>query len=214
MKPVSGVKEALVTAVTSDRFYTGVGSRETPPEILVLMEQMARYLALLGWRLRSGCADGADQAFQRGAVGSIAYPKVLPELYLPWNGFRYSEGQSWANECKGFINTPELDNYEQALSIILAMRPDVEHKRGPRALHTRNVYQVLGRDLATPSRKLICWAEPAGRGHNVRGGTNTAVQLARRHNVPVLNLCRDEDRLRAEKFLQQYAFLDEHLMAA
>lgn len=214
MQLVPVVKEALVTAATSNRFYTGVGSRETPGEIQILMEQLARYLALLGWRLRSGCADGADQAFQRGATECIAYPKVLPELYLPWNGFRYQLGQSWANEAKGFINTPELSNYEQALSIILALRPDVEHKRGPRALHTRNVYQVLGRDLATPSKKLICWAEPAGRGKNVRGGTNTAVQLALRHNVPVLNLCRDEHRLIAERFVQRYAFLDEHLNAA
>ena len=63
--------------------YTGFGSRETPQETLELMEQIGEALARAGWFLRSGAADGADSAFERGC-DKVGGDK---EIFLPWPGF-------------------------------------------------------------------------------------------------------------------------------
>lgn len=56
--------------------YTGIGSRETPPEIQEIMTNYARKLDKLGFILRSGGAMGADTAFEKGSTNK--------EIYLPW----------------------------------------------------------------------------------------------------------------------------------
>lgn len=48
-------------------FYAGIGSRETPADVLARMTRIATYLATLGYTLRSGGADGADTAFENGS---------------------------------------------------------------------------------------------------------------------------------------------------
>ena len=52
--------------------YAGVGSRETPPEILAEMTKIAQELATKKYSLQSGGAIGADMAFE-----GKSYPKVL-----------------------------------------------------------------------------------------------------------------------------------------
>jgi hypothetical protein len=47
--------------------YAGIGSRETPPDILSKMTSIAVYLSAKGYLLRSGGAVGADTAFEQGA---------------------------------------------------------------------------------------------------------------------------------------------------
>ena len=49
------------------KFYTGIGSRQTPKDILNLIEDVAFKLASKGYILRSGAAKGADTAFEDGA---------------------------------------------------------------------------------------------------------------------------------------------------
>ncbi len=48
--------------------YTGVGSRETPDDILILMRRIGYVMAMKGISLRTGEADGADHAFYKGVV--------------------------------------------------------------------------------------------------------------------------------------------------
>jgi predicted Rossmann fold nucleotide-binding protein DprA/Smf involved in DNA uptake len=47
-------------------FYAGIGARETPDDVLHLMYLLGRKLATDGYVLRSGHADGADLAFEKG----------------------------------------------------------------------------------------------------------------------------------------------------
>lgn len=47
-------------------YYAGVGSRETPQDILNTMYKIGKYLASKGYTLRSGGAIGADTAFENG----------------------------------------------------------------------------------------------------------------------------------------------------
>jgi hypothetical protein len=61
-------------------FYAGIGSRQTPPDILAQMTRYAKRLQELGWVLRSGGAHGADTAFEHGAGD-------MKEIFLPWPNF-------------------------------------------------------------------------------------------------------------------------------
>ncbi len=192
-------------------YFTGVGSRETPANVLVLMETFARVATNQGYKLRSGGALGkrdktgrvptpnqsADEAFRRGAIAASRFEHVGMEIYLPWPGF-----DNWRADGKNYIAAPWLPNYAQAAEIASQVHP-VYHKlpQGSQKLHTRNVYQVLGAHLNEPSDVCLFWAEPVGKSTMVRGGTNTAVQLAHRYGVPALNLFFDEVRAKVEGWL-------------
>lgn len=179
--------------------YTGVGSRETPPDILTLIVRIAHRLTDLGWCLRSGGADGCDTAFFEGAKLSSIFHEVGFEVYLPWEGFN-------GHRHSTFTISPRLQTWSQAEKIASEIHPAWDRlTRGPRALHTRNVFQVLGHNLQQPSKALLCWAKPVGKQGYVKGGTNTAVALAMKHNVPVLNLYYDEVVERAYNLLQRAA---------
>lgn len=155
------------------KYYTLVGSRETPDKSQICLRELVRRLAKAGWVGRSGGADGADSTLEEGLAWYL--DKVYDmEVYLPWEGFN---GRNGAN--RGYINASKLSNFPQATDIAEQTHPAWDKcSRGARALHSRNVYQVLGLDLNTPSTFLLCWAIP----------TNTAVQLAKKHGAEVINI--------------------------
>jgi hypothetical protein len=162
------------------RAYAGVGSRQTPDDVLLLMEAFALWLAARGWTLRSGAAAGADEAFERGCDRAGGQK----EIFLPGRRFR-------GHPSPLYEVTPEAEvlaaRYHPACSPLAAY---------PRALLARNGYQVLGRDLRTPAGFLVCWtpdgalgtpAAPTGR---ATGGTGQAIRVAAGFGVPVYNLRR------------------------
>lgn len=159
------------------KYYTGVGARNTSKEILEVIRDIATFLAKEGYTLRSGGAEGADAAFE---VGADVVDCTLKEIYIPWDGFQNRNEGSGSVFIRGGCS--------KALDIVSKVHPAWEKlSRGARALHARNVYQVLGKDLNTPSSFLICYAPELSNGQ-VKGGTNTAVQIARQNNIQVLNL--------------------------
>lgn len=164
------------------QIYTGIGSRQTPPEILVLMTRIAHALDAQGYTLRSGGAAGADTAFAQGATRR--------EIFLPWpnfNGVRDGivvHGTAWA----------------QAEALARTIHPAWIHlSRGAARLHTRSIFQVLGAGLDQPSQFVLFWApEQSGA---VQGGTRTAVVLARQRGIPCFNLADPAARARLERFV-------------
>lgn len=147
-----------------ERFYTGVGSQQTPPEVAPLIGFVALYLNRANFTLRSGAADGADTMFERHAFRS--------EIYLPWQLFNRHASPLWP---------ASLD----ASKIAAGLHAEwATMSTGKRKLHARNVHQVLGQNLATPSEFVVCWTP---RGQTV-GGTATAIKLAERSGIPVINL--------------------------
>jgi len=129
------------------KYYTGVGSRSTPPEVLGTMKRLAFHLASSEWILRSGGADGADMAFQEGAEDANA----LMDIYVPWKGFGR---QNW-----GYTPLEYADPVVRARAeyVVRCVHPAPDHlSAAALKLHTRNVFQVLGYDLKTPSRFVVC----------------------------------------------------------
>lgn len=167
------------------KYYTMIGSRETPDSIQQLMIKLASKLSKQGWIGRSGGADAADKCLELGCQES---PETM-EVYLPWNGFN----KCYSNNI-GYIDTPKLSTYQTALCLAEELHPNwAACSRGAKGLHTRNCYQVLGKDLKTPSRFVVCWAIPTGQGDNCKGGTGQALRLAIREGVEIINLYHDKN---------------------
>ncbi len=65
------------------KYYAGIGSRKTPPDILTAMTRLAWSMNIRGYTLRSGGAAGADTAFEEAAalkeifLGSDATPEAI-----------------------------------------------------------------------------------------------------------------------------------------
>lgn len=182
-------------------FYTGIGSRETPEEVCKQIRHLAGHFALSGFILRSGKADGSDYAFQRGVElmlkGTGLREDLHPyaEVYKPWPSFNHQYCGDWD------VELDNLPNVLEAEEIASKTHPAWDRlKQGARKMHTRNVYQVLGKNLKSPSNFLVCYAPPVGDKGAVKGGTNTAVQLALQHDVPVFNLHRKADLGRLVQF--------------
>lgn len=188
------------------KFYTGVGSRETPADILELMERVGFALASRGWTLRSGGAVGADQAFERGMFNKVGYDQPYEwapaEIYLPWEGY---EGH-YRNTHGGLNILPSditLTDERIAEGMAMAIHPAWGAcKQGARKMHTRNVFQVLGRTLNKPSKMLIAWTRLDARG-NPKGGTATAINLAKEYigEDSVFNLANEEHFQRISKWI-------------
>lgn len=187
------------------KYYTGVGSRETPEDILAMMTALGKKLATDGWTLRSGGATGADAAFELGWFDWYANQTPWPsqaqaEIYIPWEGYNGHDRDG----CFGANINPELDSPE--LHMLAEMIAEKMHpnwkacKRGARAMHARNVYQVLGRDLKTPSKMLVAWT-PLTRAGLPTGGTATAIKLAESHKIACFNLNKPVDFERIQIYL-------------
>lgn len=161
--------------------YAGIGSRETPPDILTMMTRLARKLGGLGWVLRSGGAPGADEAFESGAVDALER-----EIYLPWPGF---------NNPGGTTRVAYVTPAPAAFELAARFHPGwAGLGRGARALLARNGHQVLGKDLKSPSAFILCWTpDGAFWGTSMRtGGTGQAIRIANFKKIPVFNLKRQD----------------------
>lgn len=149
-------------------YYAGIGSRETPLEILTLFENIGSFLGENNFILRSGHASGADQAFEKGC------DKVngQKEIYLPWSSFEGSDSHLIVNDPKAFEIAKDFHPYWHNL------------KDGAKKLQARNSHQVLGWDLRTLSKFIICWTKN-GKG---QGGTGQALRIAKAYGIPIFDV--------------------------
>lgn len=156
---------------------TGVGSRKIDTTQYAMILSLARFLRKRGWYLRSGGAIGADSAWEDGWVGSDQ-----KTIYLPQEGFNKRPKN---DAC---YLPPTYDHiWVEAEDIAQGLHQRFESlDEFARNAHTRNVYQVLGDDLRTPSDLVIACAEPNGR--SVKGGTATAFNLAKAKGIPTFNI--------------------------
>lgn len=184
------------------KYYTGIGSRETPKDICKLMEDIAFKLASKDYILRSGAAQGADAAFEEGAKAyaeQVDERVVLGQIYIPWDGF--VKGVDWFT-ADWYKVLDRMQKKKEAEQIAAEIHPAWEKcSRGAKLLHTRNVFQVLGTSLNNPSKFLICWAKLDKHG-NIKGGTATAWNLAQKYGVPCFNLINEDDKERLIKFVE------------
>ncbi len=151
--------------------YAGIGARDTPKPFLKAMENVASYLAGEGLVLRSGAADGADAAFERGCD----YNSGNKEIYLPWKKFKNHNSK---------FNTIGLAAYDVANKY----HPNWGNLSEPvKKLIARNSYQLLGMNLDQPADFIICWTVNG----KTFGGTGQAIRIAKDYKIPIFNMGRD-----------------------
>ncbi len=149
------------------KYYAGIGSRETPENIQTLMSQMAIHLALNGYTLRSGAAQGADSAFEIGCD----YVKGKKEIFLPWAKFQNSNSQLIVCDKRAYEIAEKYHPYWHNLT------------QGAKKLQARNSHQILGWDLETPTEFVICYTSKGSK----KGGTGQAIRIAEAYNIPVFD---------------------------
>ncbi|MGK3981231.1 hypothetical protein WMF38_57070 [Sorangium sp. So ce118] len=173
--------------------WAGVGSRDSPADVLALMTRIARRMAELGHALRSGAAPGADTAFEAGHREVCGVERL--EIYLPWRGF------------EGRVDGVMLDHPSlRAEAIAARLHPGwTRLTRGARLLHSRNAHQVLGCELDDPVRFVLCWttdgATTTRETSAKTGGTGQAIRIATAAEVPTWNLQREDHRRAWERWL-------------
>lgn len=174
------------------KYYAGIGSRETPEDICILMGEIASYLEERGWILRSGGADGADLAFENGVKD-----KSNSVIFLPWKGFNKSESRFY------------LDNiWEEVLDRAKAVAEQFHPRwnrlsRSAKLLMTRNSLQIFGSfDPEARTKFIVCWTKDG----KASGGTGQALRIADAQHIPILNLYYEDIRKNIYKLLDE---LDE-----
>lgn len=165
--------------------YAGVGSRQTPPEVLAMMEEISGILEKEeGYTLNTGLtyygkSEGADAAFAKGVKD-----KSKVNLFTPEEQGRRKKEQQIANE---------IHQSKKSLT-----------KKSGLELHSRNVNQVFGDKLDTPVDFVLAWTPLNDKGEVVTtaeqryyggkdnpkntGGTGQAIALASMKGIPVINM--------------------------
>ena len=164
-------------------YYTGIGSRECPEDVLQIMEKIGEILAKIGYVLRSGGANGADSAFEKGCDRV----KGKKEIYLPW---------------KGFNNNSSLlyDLTAKAEELAFQYHPNLYAcKSAVIKLMTRNTYQILGQDCRTKSDFVVCYTADG----KASGGTGQALRIAIAEKIPIFNLHEKENLNKMKDFVNQ-----------
>ena len=153
------------------KYYAGIGSRETSPGIEPMIEEISKILNKFGYVLRSGGADGSDYMFEKYFDGE-------KEIYLPWKGFN-------KNDSDLYLDNIDPDLIEKSKEIAKKFHPSWNFlSDGGRKLMIRNTFQILGKDLETPSSFVVCWT-PGGK---ITGGTGQALRIAKSLSIPIFNL--------------------------
>jgi len=163
------------------KYYAGIGSRDTPEDILDLMKKIACHLNAKGYILRSGGANGADSAFEEGA-------KNDKQVFLPWPFFNGNaspyDGTNW--------------KYRKVhLKLARKHHPSFDTlKTTVKKLMVRNSAQIIGKNSTDiPSSFVVCYTSD-GR---ASGGTGQAIRLALSLGIKVYNLYDAEVRSKFEK---------------
>ena len=162
-------------------FIAGIGSRETPEPILSEMIKVGSWCRENRVVVRSGHADGADYAFEKGAL-------LCTEVYLPWPGFN----KQLPTLGVSFV-VPANPKYDEMVRKYHPAPDKLSH--GAFALMGRNSCQVLGLDLDSPVKAIVCWTKKSG-------GTQQALRIGKDHNIPILNLI-EEQYNSADKVIEQ-----------
>ncbi|MND21086.1 DNA recombination-mediator protein A [compost metagenome] len=156
---------------------TGIGTRYPSQRGFEMLYQIARRMAHQGWNLRSGGAIGCDTAWENGWLGFDT-----KEIYVVKGTSRFIAKDSTCGHISDYG-----DIWFEAEDIASKVHPRWEYlDEYAQALHTRNVFQVLGLDLKSKADVVAAYAPPVGV--SVKGGTATAFNLARAKGIPTFNL--------------------------
>lgn len=184
---ITGVGSSIPFFFVMTKVITGIGSRKTPPDICDMMTEVGRYIFSRDWWCRSGHADGADYAFEKGAIDRCI-------VYLPWERFRYPVAPMLGVPYVLPNPIPQwcIDSLE-AIGVNTSSLQDTTLK-----LFARNCMQLLGSTGNKPSNAVVVWTQNG----TATGGSGIAMKLAYKYGIPVYNMYHHKSTQRVIEFLE------------
>ena len=171
--------------------YAGIGSRETPKEVLELMTKAATWLEYKGYKLQTGykrkqtngklVEEGADKAFSDGTNNK--------ELFGP--DMANATTRNIAEEIHPNLKGMWSAVYNKWVSKV-GKEKATEYADGAIGLQERNTFQVFGAELDTAVDFVLFYAIETDNPLRPKGGTGQAVEMARRKGIPTINMA-DKD---------------------
>jgi len=164
-------------STTPTMTYAGIGSRQTPPEVLAQITEVAKELSNR-FTLNTGISfngkeEGADAAFSKGTENK--------NLFSP--------------EKQGSRQK------EQAIAKEIHPNPNALSSGGLK-LMARNTNQIFGDNLNTPVDFVLFYAKETN-GIRPEGGTGQAVEMARLKGIPTINMANPNWRQELDLVLQK-----------
>jgi hypothetical protein len=160
------------------KYYAGIGSRETPSDVMAFMTISAWFLSTQDYILRSGGADGADSACELGSYDH------LKEIFLPYKNFN-------KNKSPLYLEAFEPELVENAYEMAKKYRPGLEGAGKPtHKFMTRNMMQINGLYLVDPVDFVLCWTQ---NGKDI-GGTGAAIRCAKDQGIEVFNIYNPKEK--------------------
>lgn len=175
-------------AVRLYKAYYASGNRDAPDHILAKVNQLAKDLDEFGYTLRHGSMDGIEVAMEAGAKH-----KELHVPFLPWKEFDKKQVASYFNtdEVKALAEMfhPTWDGLKPVIQAFLS----------------KNVRGILGKDLKSPVRFIVCWSEDGAEFSNEKtnktGSVGHIIALASALKIPVFNYGKPDADTRLRQFL-------------
>lgn len=161
------------------------GDKDTPPDVLAKVKELAKWLESIGFTIRVG-GDGPVEEAAEAAVNK-------KELLLPWKDFN---GKT----------SPTTFSIERAHHIAKQFHPAYENmKKGIHGILAKNARLIMGNKMMSPATLLITWTpDGAENGRSVNVGTGFsghAIKIATAARVPVFNLQRPDAESRIRNFV-------------
>jgi hypothetical protein len=163
---VGGVRLDLEPPAPDKITFVGARRKEIPDSEFEILSaaypRIGRALVGKGITAISGGADGMDQLAEKAFGNNVISYRT----------------DRWPNSPR-FVRVLDEKVYATALQMVASIHPAWERvKPEHRALHARNMAQVLQDDLRHPTAFLVAWAKP--KGVSIDGGTRSAYELSRR----------------------------------
>ena len=169
-------------------FYTGIGDVDTPHEIGWIMTEVAQKLSSVNFTLRTGANLGAEETFSKAV-----HDPALKEVYLPWSKFNNNDSQLFNI---GFLGMEIAKDHNKNFNVL---------SNGARSFLATVSYQLLGKDLKTPSKMVITWSadgqESMLRRYRYSGNNAQVARVANTFNIPIFNLRNNGSLGKLKQFL-------------
>lgn len=156
--------------------YAGVGSRETPKEILAEMASLAKELEELGYTLNTGDAQGADKAFRDNTKKKNVFApkdatpttmKIAEEIHPAWDKLNDFGRKLQARNTNQIFGA----NLKTPVDFVIAWTKDGLENYDMRSIES--------------------------------GGTGQAIDMASRKGIPVINLANPDWREKLDIILNK-----------
>lgn len=156
-----------------------IGSRGLKLSEIFACEAIGRAIAERGWELHTGNAQGADQAFAKGA--NEVNPKTV-HLHLPW--FKYERQAIVPGNVVRTVDDLALEELEWYTEIAARHHPAWGHlSQGVRKLMIRNGMIILPR-LGHPVTCTVAWPSDKMGG----GGTGQGMRMSGEVKATLIDL--------------------------